>query len=213
VKKFVLSAVLAAAGLIGFVAPASAATFTINFTGVVTSAFDENTFASLPGEIGKSVTGKIMFGGNSSDALSGPPQDEATAFDNTTYSFKVGSAPATTGSSNVSSIIFLHFGNDVDASFAVGPGGSTAVAFQLHWQPSSQLASLATFPVDDVAAAIFFGTPMSSAPGFGTTPGIQYQYTVTSFTAATTPLPASAGFFLAALGGLGVTAWRRRTAV
>jgi hypothetical protein len=198
-------------GLLGLAGTASASTFSLSFTGNVTYAIDTVTNDIAPGYEGKSVSGQLVFDGNSSTNTS--PNSEQTNYDHASWSFKVDSDPTYTHSANLGYIsLDSNYNGGIQAIFGIGPGPAD-IELRLYWNPTAQLASLATFPANTTAAAALFGGAFSSIAGADHAgQKILYMFDITSFTASTvapTPLPAAIWFFISALGGLGWFARRR----
>jgi hypothetical protein len=206
----ILGALLAA--LLGFAGTASAAPITLNFTGTVTRASD-------PGDVGKTVTGKVVAGGTIDDQSSPSVGAYSITYDTGTYSFQVGSGPAFTAPTALRWSLYSPPGfTYAQSTFYIGPLSAPSNIFMiLTWDPTSQPVSLATFPANDILSAAYFGVAMASTQGAAWfSPTQDFGFKVTSYSmysTATTPLPAAAWFLLTALGGLGFAGWRRRTQV
>jgi hypothetical protein len=203
VNKF-MRAIAAAVflGMLAVAGTASGAPITLTFRGIVTSA-------NQASDIGKSVTGKVVAGGTITD-LSDPG---AGAYDleyqTATYSFQVGNAPAFTGTAGMTfALLSPSPGHTAQAGFFVTPASFN---IQLAWPGSTQPVSLASFPANETLASAFFGVATLGSGGAYFGPSRGYNFSVSTFAVATTPLPASAWFLVTALGGLGFAGWKRRS--
>jgi hypothetical protein len=205
-------------------ATARASSFTINFTGTVTSVQDMIDLDAPPSPyIGQSVSGTIAMTGipTVTNVIAGGGGNlTLSVFDLGFRRFEIGSGPsyAVAGNTNYAEAGMFDYGSNpnptvdhlVRAVFHTG-----GLDINLAWQPTTQLATLAGFPSDDAAANAFFGV-VFAGEGLFKSPDYKYfLFSVTSFTTSDaalslTPIPAALPLMITAVAGLGFAGWRRR---
>jgi hypothetical protein len=211
--KRILSAIGAAA--LGFAAmlltapaPSEAATYTLNFTGTVTSS--DGTFrVRVPA--GSLISGDVTFDpfndSTFSSAGGGNVFDQAPLgidyhFFAPTYiitSFHGGEGPGSvTSSASGGNTSLQFFMQQTSGNFELGLNFSTT--------GSSVLSSLAGLPNTRDGLLAFLGGGSPSATGFFSFPGVG---TVNFDISAVTPILPTLPLFATALAGLGLVGWRR----
>lgn len=204
-----------AAMLLAAPAPSTAATYTLTYTGTVTSV--DGALAALGVAVGDAVLGSLTI-----DPIKTTPDSVSSGlneFDQATASFSLimshGGSSVTVdqggggkvlayGSPNtVSGVRFSFSGTDaaLETTFWTGPNGA----------PLTSLTGLKTS-----AAALIASFGGTSPQAFGTLdyhPGSDDSTNGTaafSIDVASTPLPATLPLIASALGGLGFVGWRRK---
>jgi hypothetical protein len=209
------AALLAFAALLFAVpTPSAASTYTLAFTGTVTST--DIAFPKLGIARGDSVSGTLTINPlnetpNSTNSIANVFNQSSIAY---TLSLTHGSLDLTLANTAAGSIESIAFpGQDAIIFQTYDPSSTHGLSLSYGSEGSlAPLTSLVGLPTSSSGLIAMLGGPSPSASGFyyvGNLGGsISFDI---AFTTATTPIPAALPLFVSALGGLGFMGSRRRS--
>jgi hypothetical protein len=191
--------------------PSAAAPYTLNFSGIVTSSDGFWSVEVLPGD---PISGSITYDPFNDTAFTSSGGGTINTFDQGTatawqvvvptfviHNFSSGGGPGSIQSSAPGSNSSLEF--DVSTT-----SGNFDLQLDYATNGNTLLNSLSGLPTNRSALWALLGGGAPSATGLFSNTGNTLHFNIT----ATTPVPAALPLFISALGGLGLVAWRRRTA-
>jgi hypothetical protein len=203
-----------AAALFAAATPSAASSYTLNFTGTVSST--TGLFLAVGIVSGDTVSGSVTFDpvNTSSATTSAFVNNFGQSVSSFTFHLNHLSDPGLdfdntdTGTGQIASSQFGGAGLDLS-------GQSAASTLNLRFRTdgsTAPLASLAALPTDPSAILAMLGGASPSALGLYEMFGfgrVNFDVAFAPLVAAT-PIPAALPLFAAALGGLGFIGWRRR---
>ena len=212
------------AAVVGFVAlivasatPSAAATYTLNFTGTVFSAYTNLSIGA-----GDKVSGSVSFTPFNTSVDTGVPGVHDFAQLASSFTFRV---------EHLGSTIFDHtetgFGGDVRTESFAGnfsaigisansTDGTLSLDFSKELGSNPAVTDLGGFPTTAAGLLALLDGIHPQATGtyvLNTLGQVNFDLDLSVAPVAATPVPATLPLFVSALGGLGFVGWKRRRAV